>query len=219
MPQPALRADRARKLRLRTSAKDKRYASFNQHHPITRRFQPHAPSSPSSSTETLISSVHKLALFTVRYYGEVMDALQFTNPFQPYLLAGERVLWSGRPKQGIAFRPIDGFLIPFSILWCGFVVAMFATAASQTGSPSIILLLFMLFGLYFLVGRFIHDSVIRRRTSYALTDQRALFRCGSKTSSLDLSHLPKLELQERSDGTGTIEFQDTGSQLTTGSAD
>lgn len=137
---------------------------------------------------------------------------QSQSAFQPYLFPGERVLWTGRPKQGVAFRAMDAFLIPFSVLWCGFVV--FWNIGVQSGPESappvfdIFGLVFLLVGLYFLFGRFIHDAAIRRRTTYALTDQRALFRRGSKISSLDLSHLPKLELQERSDGTGTISFQD-----------
>jgi hypothetical protein len=51
-----------------------------------------------------------------------MDALQSSQPFQPYLLQGERIVWSGRPKQGIAFSRSDLMGIPFSIMWCGFII-------------------------------------------------------------------------------------------------
>lgn len=33
------------------------------------------------------------------------------------LLAGERVLWEGQPYTGLILRPIEAFLIPFSLLW------------------------------------------------------------------------------------------------------
>jgi len=146
---------------------------------------------------------------------------QSQSAFQPYLLSGERILWTGRPAQGVAFRPMDAFLIPFSILWCGFVVFWNVSVWGFNGNGAppefdVFGAVFLLIGLYFLFGRFIHDAAIRRRTTYALTDQRAMFRRGSKISSLDLSHLPKLELQERSDGTGTISFQDGPSFMTYG---
>jgi hypothetical protein len=142
-----------------------------------------------------------------------MTDYQLATAFQSYLLPGERVLWTGRPTQGFALRPLDAFLIPFSVLWCGFVVFwnVEVWSAGGEGAPPVFDIfgfVFLLIGLYFLIGRFIHDAAIRRRTSYALTNQRALFQRGSKLTSLDLHHLPKLELNERGDGTGTIAFQD-----------
>lgn len=141
-----------------------------------------------------------------------MPDYQLTSAFQPYLLAGERILWTGQPKQGLTLRPMDALLIPFSLLWTGFAATAFVSTmnSGNGGFPNVILVFFLLFGLYFTVGRFIHDASIRARTSYALTDQRALFGRGSKLTSLDLQHLPKLELSERGDGTGTITFQEGG---------
>ena len=68
------------------------------------------------------------------------------------------------------------------------------------------LILFVVVGCYATVGRFIHDAALRRSTSYGVTDQRLLFLRNSKFASLDISRLPKLELSESRDRTGSINF-------------
>ena len=64
------------------------------------------------------------------------------------LASGERLLWAGKPRQGIFTRRSDAFVIPFSLLWCGFAIWWEANALSSN-SP----LLFRLWGIPFvLVG-------------------------------------------------------------------
>ncbi len=50
------------------------------------------------------------------------------------LLGGERVAWSGRPVQGILFTARDIFLIPFSLIWCGFAVFWEASVLAMSGA-------------------------------------------------------------------------------------
>ena len=143
--------------------------------------------------------------------------LQQTIRFQSYLLPGERILWTGRPRQGVALHRQDAFLLPFGLLWLVFVILFFATfPITQTDGDLTVIpfaLLFFAAGIYFTFGRLIHDAAIRKRTSYAVTDQRVLFARGTnKLTSLDLQRLPKLELTEHRDGTGTISF-DSGPHL------
>ena len=69
---------------------------------------------------------------------------------------------------------------------------------------------FLIAGIYLIFGRFFHDAAIRKRLSYAVTDQRTLVLKGlssAKLKSLDIDRLPKLELSEHGDGTGTIEME------------
>jgi len=141
--------------------------------------------------------------------------------FRSYLLTGERVLWTGRPKQGITLSGRDGFLIPFSLLWGGFAIFWnigvwtFPDTGENVdwffrlwGVP------FLVAGIYIMIGRFFHDAAIRKHIVYAVTDQRVLIVKGSRSqkfSSLDLSRLPRLELTEHRDGTGTIAFDNESS--------
>ncbi|WP_299328649.1 hypothetical protein [Parasphingopyxis sp.] len=135
-----------------------------------------------------------------------------------YLTVDERIVWSGRPAQGFLFQRTDWFLIPFSIFWAGFVVFwnIEAWGAAIISGESVAFMFalfgipFLLGGFYFTVGRFVHDAKIRSSQIYVVTDQRVLvFRQRKNVSvqSLDLGHLPVLELSERADGSGTIAFE------------
>src|SRR5438046_585524 len=62
---------------------------------------------------------------------------------QGQLASGERLLWSGRPVEGIVFRPSDAFMIPFSLMWGGFALFWEYSVISTDKAP----LFFMLWGL------------------------------------------------------------------------
>jgi len=144
-----------------------------------------------------------------------MDAFQSLQPFQQYLLPGERVLWTGQPKQGIALSSRDTFLIPFSLLWGGFAIfwniGVWTFPSNGGEDPGLFFRLwglpFLVIGLYLIAGRFFHDAHIRKNLFYTVTDQRILVLRKSKITSLDIHRLPRLELSEHSDGTGTLTFE------------
>jgi Bacterial PH domain len=127
------------------------------------------------------------------------------------LSSGERLLWSGQPRRGIRLRPSDAFMIPFSLLWCGFAVFWEVSVAAK-GAPSFFVLWgipFVLVGLYIVFGRFIVDAWTRDRTFYGITSERIIIVTGlssRQTKSLQLRTLSDISLAERADGSGTITF-------------
>ncbi len=132
------------------------------------------------------------------------------------LLPEEQVLWEGRPATGVFLRPIEAVLIPFSLLWLGFAI-FWGTGVWTSHAP----LFFKLFvlpllaaGFYLTIGRFGTDILNRRKIRYFVTNQRILIqKCvgSSKFKSIDIKKLPVLELEERSNGSGTIKFGFSGS--------
>ncbi|MFS8045747.1 PH domain-containing protein [Rhizobium sp. BR 314] len=131
---------------------------------------------------------------------------------QSYFQPGEKMLWAGRPKQGIMFSKNDALLVPFSLMWGGFAIFWESTVVTQAGTPFFFKLWgvpFVLIGLYLIIGRFLVDAFVRARTQYAVTDRRIIIsREGwfSKLLTLSLQQLPNLDLDQKSDGTGTINF-------------
>ena len=123
----------------------------------------------------------------------------------------ERVLWSGQPRQGLTLRASDGYLIPFSLVWCAFV-SFWEWSVLHSGAPVFMRLWgipFILIGLYLVVGRFFVDAALRRSTLYAVTDERILIIAGiwsRETTSLQLRTLEQVSLSANASGVGTITF-------------
>ena len=143
-----------------------------------------------------------------------------------YLEAGESLLWSGKPVQGVKLRSQDIFLIPVSLLWGGFaifweimVLGVFFANGEGEPPPMAVRIIFPLFGLpfvlvglYMVFGRFIVDARQRARTFYGVTDDRIIIVSGlfsQKVKSLNLRTLSDLAMSQKRDGTGTITFGPT----------
>jgi hypothetical protein len=106
---------------------------------------------------------------------------EISAALRPYLLPGERIVWTGRPAAGVRFSAYDIFLVPFSLVWTGIVsvVAGGSLLAALRGHlvalPVLLAPGFMfLVGLYLVFGRFLVDAWVRQGTIYALTERRAL---------------------------------------------
>jgi hypothetical protein len=131
------------------------------------------------------------------------------------LAPGEQLLWHGQPRQGFVLRRTDAFMIPFSLLWCGFVLRIFSGAGSRqfAGHASLLDILFplafLVAGLYFLVVRFAIDARLRARARYAVTSERVLIVGGlfsPRLTSLNLRNLSEMTLSQKASGEGSIVF-------------
>jgi hypothetical protein len=102
-------------------------------------------------------------------------------------------------------------LIPFSLLWCGFVV-FWETMVVTQGAPVFFCLWgipFVLVGLYLVFGRFLVDRNQREHTFYGITNERVVIASGivrRTVKSLNLRTLTDMSLTEWRDGSGTITF-------------
>jgi hypothetical protein len=127
------------------------------------------------------------------------------------LASGERVLWSGQPRQGIGLSGADAYLIPFSLLWGGFAF-FWEWSVLHSDAPVLFALWgipFVAIGIYMIVGRFFVEALQRSRTHYAVTSERILIVDGlfrNTVRSVSLRTLTDMSLSERSDGEGTIHF-------------
>ncbi|MDA1097130.1 MAG: hypothetical protein O3B84_07745 [Chloroflexi bacterium] len=126
----------------------------------------------------------------------------------------EELLWSGQPRRGIVFRPLDLMLVPFSLLWTGFIVYweflvfdLDAPLFSLFGIP------FLIVGSYMVAGRFVADVMRRRRTFYGLTSQRIIIVFGQSVGSVKsfpLGALSDISLSVGRGATGTVAFGPMG---------
>jgi hypothetical protein len=135
-----------------------------------------------------------------------------TTDLNERLLTGERILWSGRPGQGLLLTGRDALLIPFSLMWGGFAIFWEATALTQPNTQPFFGLWgipFVLIALYLVAGRFLLDAWIRGGMVYAVTNRRILIsRSGpfGKLTALSLDRLPDASISESAGGRGTIRF-------------
>jgi hypothetical protein len=133
------------------------------------------------------------------------------NIFQAELSSSEKLIWSGQPLTGVRLRKQDALLIPFSFLWGGFAI-FWEWSVFNSKAPIFFRLWgvpFVLVGLYLILGRFFVDAKQRAKTFYGLTNERVIIISGifsRNVKSLNLKTLSEINLDEKSDGSGTITF-------------
>jgi len=146
-------------------------------------------------------------------FGRQIEGAQ--TPFSGRMLAGEKVVWSGKPFGGLMFTPKDAILVPFHLIWLVFAV-FWTGMMSLTPEPWFALfgLIFVCIGLFGLLGRFWLDAQVRRGISYAVTNKRVLIsrpRPFGEFTALALDRLADARLSVGKNGRGTIRFGQTTS--------
>ncbi len=143
-----------------------------------------------------------------------------TEDIRSYLDDDETVLWKGQPRQGLRLRPADWVMVPFSAVWVLLVLAWAIVSFSNfdRSGPTIVMWsvgilasMFLLIGLYLLIGRFWTDWAVRRATLYVLTDRRAViiagvFQFAREARSVALSPQLEVHITEYPDRSGSIFF-------------
>lgn len=141
----------------------------------------------------------------------ITDFQTETNRFATFGVPPEKIKWRGRPDAGLHFSKADIFMVPFSLLWCGFAIFWEASVLRSDAPPLFRIwgVPFVLVGIYIVIGRFFWDAYSRSNTWYALTDDSALIvrrGLGGGMSSIYLPTVDNLGLDLRADGSGTIYF-------------
>ena len=95
-------------------------------------------------------------------------------PFE--LEPGERVLWSGAPRKGLAFRSADLLQVPISLIILYVLATKLRYVSFDGPLEAAIAAVIIIAVLYFAVGRFFFDAYRRGKSAYALTSERMLVR-------------------------------------------
>ncbi|MGL3201005.1 MULTISPECIES: hypothetical protein [Curtobacterium] len=122
----------------------------------------------------------------------------------------EQLHWAGRSDPSKVFTPRDAFLVPFSLLWCGFAV-FWESRAVGDGAPFFFVLfggVFVLLGLHLVVGRFLVKRYRKRTTVYAVTSRRALIITSRSTREVPVGRTDRSTTWDHERRHCTVEWND-----------
>jgi hypothetical protein len=134
-----------------------------------------------------------------------------TRRIQPEMASTERLLWTGRPPQGLRFRKKDVPTAILGMVWTGFAVFWTWSVWQEESDlmPALFGGLMVLIGLYQFIGQFFLEAVIRARTWYGVSDLRVVILTEAparSVQSMDLAELPDVTLEAEGIDGGVIQF-------------
>ena len=133
---------------------------------------------------------------------------QTQNQINKYLAHDEYVVWNGKPGKGHLLTKYDTYMIPFSIMWCGFAI-FWETGVLTNGAPFLFKVWgipFVCIGLYMVFGRFIMKSYVRKETVYVITNKRVFSFRKNQVNTIDYHANPPRTITRNPDGSGSIYF-------------
>ncbi|MBW1810228.1 MAG: hypothetical protein JRJ87_18670 [Deltaproteobacteria bacterium] len=135
------------------------------------------------------------------------------------LLKDEKILWTGQPDPSVHFAPGDAFLLPAGIIFIGFGIVWvfvslgFFNEPGGAGRPNPLFAFTALpplvIGFYLVLGRYLVKIRGKRRTYYAVTDQRAIaLLAGSKKviMAANIKTVPIVTKTIKKSGIGNLRF-------------
>lgn len=128
---------------------------------------------------------------------------------EQYLEAGEHIIWTGQPKQGLIFSAFDIWMVIFGIVWTSGVISWIYAALDAAIWFAMFGLPFLLVGLYLMFGKFFFDARTRATAIYAITNRRVIItykQFGKKFFSHEYGKIREIALRENADRSGTIYF-------------
>jgi hypothetical protein len=125
--------------------------------------------------------------------------------------ARDKILWTGRPVQGLRLAAADKVLIPFSFAFTAFLLLLFQSMRANDAPPFVYvpLMLFLAGAAYLLAGRFFYDAFRRSQLAYGLTNRQVVIvhgNVGPTTQCLELASLPAMTLVARGGNSASIWF-------------
>ncbi len=144
-----------------------------------------------------------------------------STPIRSILDPGEELLWEGQPRRGLDLPAYEIPFTGFAIMWTA-ISAFFIWLSAQTliegqGRDVIAVayvplafgFVFLMLGLYLLVGRHYWDARRHRRTYYGVTEDRALIVIGKNARQIRshaITPFTDLELTTKKNNDGSVLF-------------
>lgn len=120
---------------------------------------------------------------------------------------GERVLWTGTPRRGLVFQPIDVLQVPISLVALYVLWTKAGLLDFHNPVEAIIGVALFTGVMYAAVGRFFFDAYRRGRSAYALTSERMVIKelvFSNFVKSFPLNTITDTVLREGRGGFGSI---------------
>ena len=126
---------------------------------------------------------------------------------QPYLQTGEELIWIGQPIQGFLLRPLDLFLIIFSLV--GGIIFLWGMTFINDNIDLLFLILGIPFGLLviYIFVRFFANAYSRKNTIYSISNKQIFIKRKEEIITLPLNHIFDIEMIENNKQRGNLYFK------------